>query len=64
LTRIESNVFSYSSLQSIVIPRGVQFIDGSAFRNVSFSTISIEHGNERFVLREDFLIDLVDHKLI
>jgi hypothetical protein len=47
-----------------VIPRGVRFIDGSAFENVDFLSISIENGNERFVIRDDFLIDIVDHKLI
>jgi hypothetical protein len=47
-----------------VIPRGVRFIAGSAFRNVKLSSISIESGNERFVIRGDLLIDIVDHKLI
>jgi hypothetical protein len=47
-----------------VIPRAVRFIDGSAFQEVKSSSISIESGNERFVLRDDFLIDIVDHKLI
>jgi hypothetical protein len=47
-----------------VIPRGVRFIDGSAFGNVKLSSISIESGNERFVLREDFLIDIVLQKLM
>jgi hypothetical protein len=31
---------------------------------VKLSTISIESGNERFVIREDVLMDIVDHKLI
>jgi hypothetical protein len=47
-----------------VIPRTVRFIDGSAFQNVELSSISIESGNERFVIRDHFLIDIVDHKLI
>jgi hypothetical protein len=53
LTRIEANAFSASSLQSIVIPRGVRFIDGSAFTYVTISSISIESGNERFIIREN-----------
>jgi hypothetical protein len=64
LSRIESNAFSDSSLRSIVIPRNTQFIDGSAFQDVKGLSISIESGNERFVIREDLLIDIVDHKLI
>jgi hypothetical protein len=64
LARIEFRAFASSSLQSIVIPCGVQFIDGSAFRNMELSSISIESGNKRFVIRDDFLIDIVDHKLI
>jgi hypothetical protein len=64
LRRIESAIFPFSSVQSIVIPRGVRFIDGGAFRGVTVSSISIENGNERFVIREGLLIDIVDHKLI
>jgi predicted metal-binding protein len=64
LTRIESNAFSYSSLQSIVIPRNVQFIDGSAFIDVNLSSISIESGNDILVIEDDFLIDGFHHKLI
>jgi hypothetical protein len=64
LTRIGSNVFDESSLQSIMIPRSVQFIDGSAFTTVTLSFISIESGNEHFVVEKDFLIDIVHHKLI
>jgi hypothetical protein len=64
LTRIESEIFSDSSLQSIIIPRNVQFIDGSAFDSVTLSSISIESGNEIFVIENDFLIDILHHKLI
>jgi hypothetical protein len=64
LTRIESEIVSYSSLQSIVILRNVEFIDGFAFIGVTLSLISIESGNEMFVIEKDFLIDVVDHKLI
>jgi hypothetical protein len=64
LIRIESFAFSWSRLESIVIPRNVQFIDGSAFARISISSISIESGNERFVVENEFLIDIVHHKLI
>jgi hypothetical protein len=64
LPRIELEAFSSSSLQSILIPGSVQFIDGSAFISDSFRFISIESGNEYFVVENDFLIDIVNHKLI
>jgi hypothetical protein len=64
LTRIESDGFVQFSLQSIDIPRGVRFITGDAFEDVKFLPILIESGNERFVIREDLLIDIVDYKLI
>jgi hypothetical protein len=64
LTRIESEAFSDSSLQSIVIPRNVQFIDGSAFIDGTFPSIAIESGNGIVVLENDFLIDVPHHKLI
>jgi hypothetical protein len=47
-----------------VIPSAVRFLDYSAFQGVKASSISIESGNERFVIRKDLLIDIVDHKLI
>jgi hypothetical protein len=47
-----------------VIPRNVQFIDSSAFINASISSISIESGNELFVIENQFLIDIVHHRLI
>jgi hypothetical protein len=45
LTRIESSAFSRSSLRSIIIPRHVQFIDGSAFQGVVMRSIEIGDGN-------------------
>jgi hypothetical protein len=50
--RIESNAFRHSSLQSIVIPRIVQFIDGVAFSGVRSTSISIETGNQRLSIRD------------
>jgi hypothetical protein len=64
LTGIESDSFSYSKLQSVVIPVNVSCIDGSAFSGVNSCDILSESGNERFVFKKDFLIDVVDHKLI
>jgi predicted metal-binding protein len=64
LRRIESFAFSYSSLQSIVIPKNVQFIDGSAFIGVTLLSISIESGNDIFVIENSILIDVLHHKLI
>jgi hypothetical protein len=64
LIRIESRAFSSSSLESILIPRNVQFIDGSAFCNVKLSSITIESGNTPFVVEQNLLIDIIFHKLI
>jgi hypothetical protein len=64
LTRIESSAFSSSSLQSIIIRRNAQFIDGSAFYDVKLSSITIESDNNRFVVENDLLIDIICHKLI
>jgi hypothetical protein len=63
-TRIESEPFSDSSLQSIVIRRNVGFIDRCRFIGVTLSSISIESGNEIFVIENGFLIDVLDHRLI
>jgi hypothetical protein len=64
LRRIESEAFSYSSLQSMIIPRNVQFIDVSAFIDVTLSSVSIESGNDIFIIENDILIDVLHHKLI
>jgi hypothetical protein len=64
LKRIELSAFSYSSLQSIVIPGSVQFIDGSAFEDTTLNSISIEAGNDVFRVEHEFLIDIVHHRLI
>jgi hypothetical protein len=64
LTRIQSEIILFSSLQSILIPRNVRFIDGSAFIDVTLSSITIESANEIFVIENEFLIDVVYHKWI
>jgi hypothetical protein len=47
-----------------LIPRNVQFIDGSAFIGVLELSITIESGNEIFIIENGFLIDVLHHKLI
>jgi hypothetical protein len=80
VNRIESHALelSSSSLQSIVIHRNVQFIDISAFRDVTWISISISIsieieiegkveaavGNERFVFKNDALIDIIHDELM
>jgi hypothetical protein len=64
LNRIESDAFANSALQSIKIPRNVQFIDDSAFVGVNLISISIESGNVTFGVENGNLIDRVHHKLI
>jgi hypothetical protein len=63
LIRIESFAFQESLLQSIEIPRNVRFIDGSAFAEIESICVSIESGQERFSVQNDFLIDAIDHSL-
>jgi hypothetical protein len=58
LKRIEPHAFSSSSLKSIVIPRSVIFIDGSAFSSLENFSLSIETGNGTFFVDGDFLFDL------
>jgi hypothetical protein len=57
LTRIESKAFCYASLDSIIIPQNVSFIDGSAFSAVGAISISIEGENRSFVIQDDFLMN-------
>jgi hypothetical protein len=64
LTRIESNAFISSTLQSILIPRSVQSSEASAFIETNLLPILIEDGNERFSIKEGFRIDILHHKLI
>jgi cytochrome c556 len=64
LRRIESFAFSSSALQSIMIPRNVQFIDGSALISVELSSISIESENAYLVIENDLLINVIHHTLV
>jgi hypothetical protein len=64
LRQIESRAFAYCSFESMVIPSNVQFIDISAFECTLLSDCLIESGNQRFIFKNSFLIDVLDHKLI
>jgi hypothetical protein len=64
LSRIDSEAFCFSTVQSIVIPRTVEFIDVSAFAHGSISLMSAEHGNAIRQIRNQFLIDYNSHKLM
>jgi hypothetical protein len=64
LTGIESEACLFSSVQSMVIPRNVQFIDGSAFIDVTLSSGIIDSRNEISVLENGFLIDVLHRQLI
>jgi hypothetical protein len=39
-------------------------MNGSAFEDTEFESISIEAGNDVFHVEHEFLIDIVHHKLI
>jgi hypothetical protein len=47
-----------------MIPRNIQFIDGSAFCSVKLLSITIKSGNNTFIVEKDLLIDIHCHKLI
>jgi hypothetical protein len=64
LKRIESKAFVRSSLNSIWIPRTVEFIDGSAFEAVPLHSITVDPGNAIFSMVDDFLIDIVHRTII
>jgi hypothetical protein len=51
---IESGAFYESSLKSIVIQRNVEFINGSAFIDVTLSPISIDRGAKALLLKKAF----------
>jgi hypothetical protein len=57
LRRVESLAFSWSLLKSIVIPRGVTFIDGSAFLHLSDLSVSVEPGDSMFSVDDHFLFN-------
>jgi hypothetical protein len=42
----------------------VQFIDGSAFAETKLDSVSVEAGSDIVHVKQEFLIDIVHHKLI
>jgi hypothetical protein len=57
LKRIDSEAFYGSALESIIIPRDVDFIVGSALSNISQISISIQTGNSHFIVDSSFILD-------
>jgi hypothetical protein len=55
LERIEESAFRGSGLQSIVIPRDVAFVDGSAFIRVSLDSVSVSGEGSQLVVCDSFL---------
>jgi hypothetical protein len=64
IKRIEDRTLSFSSLQLIMIPQNVQFINDSAFHSASLNLILIEAGNDIVHDEYEFLIDARHHQLI
>jgi hypothetical protein len=64
LKQIESEAFSQSIIESIVIPQNVEFVDGSAFIKTALKSISVEEGNKYFRVDDNLLVDIVHCKLI
>jgi hypothetical protein len=64
LKSIELCAFSWSSLKSIDIPPNVQFIDGSAFAGIESNCVSIEAGHQQFSIENEFLVDVINQRLI
>jgi hypothetical protein len=44
------------------IPRAFRFIDYSAFIGSELCSVSIEAGHDRFVIENNFRIDIVDYQ--
>jgi hypothetical protein len=62
--RIEESCFANCSLKSILIPRNVEFIDGSAFVSCQCESVTVDPSNRRFVIDRSFLIDKIEQRLI
>jgi hypothetical protein len=48
----------------IEMPLDVPLIDDSAFIDSKLHSISIEAGHDRFMIKNDILIDIIDHRSI
>jgi hypothetical protein len=64
LTRIESSAFTHSSLRSLLIPRAVEFLDPSCFNTLSCPSISVESGNDHYLIDGFSLYDRGGTRLI
>jgi hypothetical protein len=58
LKRTEGLAFAHSGLKKIVIPSGIEFIDGSAFINVYFTSIWMSDLKGQFAIVKGFLQDV------
>jgi hypothetical protein len=63
LKRIEAQMLDGFRLQSICLPRNLEFVSGSALRQ-TIQRISVDTGNARFAVESDFLTDLIDRRLV
>jgi hypothetical protein len=64
LRRIEEACFYQCSLESIVIPRNVEFVQESAFVGCLMQLITVSEDKARFSINRDFLIDNIESRLI
>jgi hypothetical protein len=64
LKRIESNTFSHSNIESIIIPQSVEFIHPSAFSSTHLKCILVEAGCKCYRVDDHFLVDIVKVGLI
>jgi hypothetical protein len=64
MTKIKAEAFRESGLESLMIPRSLRFINKYSFSYVKLSLYLIRDGNDRFVFQQDFLMDVIDQKLI
>jgi hypothetical protein len=51
-------------LKSILIPRNVDFIAGSAFMACKNCSITVDENNHRFWIDRYFIVDKIDHRLV
>jgi hypothetical protein len=64
LKRIESQAFSYSSFELIVIARSVRSHDDSRFSDVNLLSILIASDHSTFVVPNGLFMDAASHNLI
>jgi hypothetical protein len=64
LRGIDNGCFGRSSLESIHIPRNVDFIHEDAFWNCACPFITVDPNNLRFSIDQDFLVDKIEKRHI